>query len=111
MTQELKRSALHDAESYTVDQILDYEVDTNTPSGFRLQILWRGFQEPDATWETLDRLHEDVPALVRRYALTEKIPELLDAIAKLREAARQKRSARKLTPEDRRKMRMSGNTQ
>ena len=39
VTQELKRSALHDAESYTVDQILDYEVDTNTPSGFRLQIL------------------------------------------------------------------------
>ena len=32
-----------------------------------LLVSWQGFEEPDNTWESLERLYEDVPVLVTKF--------------------------------------------
>ena len=60
----LSKSANHDIHEYVVDRFLGWR---HGDDGVQLQVLWRGFEQADATWEPISQLLEDVPGLVKRY--------------------------------------------
>ena len=55
-------------------------LETDDGGRWKIQVRWRGFDEAFDTWESLDNLLEDVPALVKAYAREVADKELLEAI-------------------------------
>ena len=72
---ELLAAAVHTEASYqSVESIKDIRCQNNT---IQVQIIWEGLpDEPDWTWEPLDKVVEDIPEILRDYLQTDQKREL-----------------------------------
>jgi hypothetical protein len=75
VTEEIKKQFAHDNESYQVEDFRDCRLNPGTAQ-LELLVEWKGFSTDENSWEPLKNLFEDVPELVKKYAMklkTEKV--------------------------------------
>ena len=64
--EEARLSALHDIQRFVIDTFLEWSV--NTDDEVDILVQWRGHEEEEEnTWEPLEQLVHDVPALITKY--------------------------------------------
>jgi hypothetical protein len=66
ITEEIKDQFTYDNASYEVEQFRDCRLNTDTHQ-VEFLVDWKGFSQTESTWEPLQNLWKDVPALVQRY--------------------------------------------
>eukprot|EP00924_Labyrinthula_sp_SR-Ha-C_P005043 maker-scaffold_1-snap-gene-19.25-mRNA-1 protein AED:0.15 eAED:0.18 QI:0/0/0/1/0/0/3/0/431 len=66
---EIKHSFYYNQGSYYVKKLLDLR---NTIDGFEVLIWWKGFPKSDANWQSMRRLYEDVPQIVKEFVRKNK---------------------------------------
>jgi hypothetical protein len=64
VTEEIKAQKAFDDTTWIVEKILDIRDDNGVPS---VLVQWRGFTEAENSWEPLQVIREDVPALVAAF--------------------------------------------
>ena len=77
-TDELKLHAMHDVQKFIVEAFEEWVI--NTDGEVDIRVKWRGHEEEEErTWEPLEQLVEDVPALIRKYVHEQAHPQLTAA--------------------------------
>ena len=69
--EEVEASALHDRQSFRVERFDDWDVEDDEVD---ILVKWKNHDDHERTWEPLQQLVEDVPALVEKY-----VEEVADA--------------------------------
>ena len=89
MCEETVLSAQHDVQRFVVDHFVDWSI--NTDDGVDLLVHWKCHpDENERTWEALEQLVVDVPALVKKFVLGDGHHQLVGAYRKaLADAKRQ----------------------
>jgi hypothetical protein len=64
-------------EYFEVEDILELTLDNNE---FKFLIKWRGFDDSENSWVSLDSLLEDVPTLVKAYLKGNKEKEIVKKV-------------------------------
>ena len=64
MTEDIRNQAAYDDQTH-LENIVDWR-DTDDAL-LELRVRWLGFTPAEDTWEPIDRLHEDQPALLERF--------------------------------------------
>jgi transposase InsO family protein len=63
VTEEVRRQAAHDSQSFLVEKLKAWR--TNPDTGvLELKVGWKGFSTAEDTWEPVEALREDIPAMV-----------------------------------------------
>ena len=65
ITEKLIRTAVNDCQKFDVEEIIGWKIGPD--NAVELHVRWEGFEDEDNTWQGLQQMHEDVPALVRKY--------------------------------------------
>ena len=68
----------NDPHLQTIENILDLRFN-RTLERYEVQVKWRGFDYEAPTWEPLDVMHEDVPALLLQFLATCRKKKLVSA--------------------------------
>eukprot|EP00924_Labyrinthula_sp_SR-Ha-C_P010452 augustus_masked-scaffold_79-processed-gene-0.3-mRNA-1 protein AED:1.00 eAED:1.00 QI:0/0/0/0/1/1/8/0/1133 len=64
VTSDIKHSFYYNQGPYYVKKLLDLR---NTIDGFEVLIWWEGFTKSNANWQSMRRLYEDVPQIVKEF--------------------------------------------
>ena len=67
VTEEMKSQLSYDNSSFEVDELRNSRLNPQIDE-LELLVKWRGFSEVENTWEPVQKLWEDVPTLVAKYA-------------------------------------------
>ena len=83
VTERLVRTAVNDCQKFDVQSFQGWRF--GDEGELQLKVRWEGFQPQDDTWEDIEQLHGDVPALVLKYlnAHAGEDERLEDAVAEL----------------------------
>ena len=65
VSERLVRTAVNDCQKFEIDEFVGWRLQDD--GTVQLKVRWHGFQPQDDTWEALEGLHDDVPALVGKY--------------------------------------------
>ena len=65
ISERLVRTAVNDCQKFDVQEFIGWRASDD--GDIELRVRWEGFEEQDDTWQGLEGLFEDVPALVRQY--------------------------------------------
>ena len=80
ITERLIRTAVNDCQKFDVQEFMEWRANDN--GAIQLRVRWEGFEPQDDTWQDIEGLYEDVPALVRQYLRNHAgESEELDAVA------------------------------
>ena len=91
ITDELTAGALHDTQRFVVEAFDDWDINTDGEVDFLVR--WRGHQDEDRTWESLEQLVDDVSVLVINYVrANDDCPDLVAAHKKASRAIKTKKT-------------------
>ena len=80
VSERLVRTAVNDCQKFDVQEFVGWR--EGDDKSIELKVRWEGFEPQDDTWQGLEGLFEDVPAMVRKYLrLQAGKSEVLDAAA------------------------------
>ena len=65
ISERLVRTAINDCQKFDVEKFIGWRAGDD--GEIQLRVRWEGFEPQDDTWQSLEGLFEDVPALVRQY--------------------------------------------
>lgn len=74
VTEELRVQAAHSERINEVNKFTGLRFDEEAKTWF-IQVIWRGFEPADATWEPLAIIAEDVPELVQQYLASSHVSQ------------------------------------
>ena len=80
ISERLVRTAVNDCQKFDVQEFVAWR--EGDDGSIQLKVRWEGFEPQDDTWQDLQGLSEDVPAMVRKYLRQHAgESEALDAVA------------------------------
>jgi hypothetical protein len=67
VTEQLRAFEAHAGTGEVIDAIVDHYVVDGVPEDTQLQVKWLSTGDGEGSWEPLDRIYRDAPALVNAY--------------------------------------------